>query len=572
MRITSKYLYILIPVFLFLNGSEIKAQYAFKDAFPNMPTFSLPVAIINPDDSTNRIFVAQLKGIIYVFKNSDTASTRKVFINISSKVNQTGAEEGLLGLAFHPDFRNNRYFYVHYVFDSTGSPSSRWIRISRFTVSEVNPDSALFSSELKLFTIPLPDRGHNGGQVAFGPDKYLYISLGDGYAGGDISQDRTQFLGKILRVNVDSAGAGRNYSIPATNAFYGNTFGWKEEIYAYGFRNPWRFNFDKVTGKMWMGDVGQYRYEEINIVENGKNYGWNKMEGMHCYPDTTNCDTTGRGFVRPVWEYNHDNVLLPYSVLGGYVYRGTQFPELYGKYIYGDYAQGTIWSLEYDGINPAVNSQLLDTNFNFSTFGVDLKNELYVCRISTLNGRIYRLYNPDKITLNLKVIIEGYYNVSANTLSKRDSISVYLHSSESPFALIDSATTVIDTITFSGICFFKYAPDGNYFLRVKHKTILEAWSEIGGINLVRGNFSSYDFTDDTIKTFGGGTKLKGTKYCLISGDCNQDGVINAIDRAAVIFNLGSKGNEYEDLDGNGVVNAADRSIVVSNLGRSKKTP
>lgn len=568
----TKYYYLFLIFFTILSDCTLYAQYALKNAFPNLPSFSLPVAVAVPDDNTNRIFVAQLKGIIYVFKNSDTAGTRKVFLNISSKVNQTGSEEGLLGLTLHPDYRNNGYLYVHYVFDSTGSPSQRWIRVSRFSTSSVNPDSGLFNSELKLFTIPLPDRGHNGGQVSFGPDNYLYISLGDGYAGGDVSQDRTQLLGKILRINVDSAGAGRNYSIPVSNAFYGNTFGWKEEIFAYGFRNPWRFNFDKVTGKMWMGDVGQYRYEEVNIVENGKNYGWNKMEGYHCYPDTTICDTSGRGFVRPVWEYNHNNVFQPYSVLGGYVYRGSLFPELYGKYIYGDYAQGTIWYLDYDGINPAVNSQLLDTNFNFSTFGTDLNNELYVCRISSLNGFIYRIYNPGLITLNLKVILEGYYDVSANALNKKDTISVYLHTAESPFTLVDSTTTVIDSLTFSGLCFFKNAPDGNYFISVKHKTILESWSESSGIYLARGNIYFYDFTDDTIKTFGGGTKLKGTKYCLISGDCNQDGVINAIDRAAVIFNLGGKGNYSEDLDGNGIINAVDRSILVSNLGRSKKTP
>jgi glucose/arabinose dehydrogenase len=537
-----------------------------------MPAFSLPVAFVNPNDSTNRIFIAQLKGIIYVFKNSDTAASRKVFINLASKVSQSSSEEGLLGLAFHPDYRNNGYFYVHYVFDSTGSPSLRWIRISRFKVSDSNPDSALLSSELKLFTIPLPDRSHNGGQVAFGPDNYLYISLGDGYAGGDVSQDKTQLLGKILRVNIDSAGGGRNYSIPVTNAFYGNSFGWKEEIYAYGFRNPWRFNFDKVTGKMWMGDVGQVRYEEVNIVENGKNYGWNKMEGFHCYPDTTNCDTTGRGFVRPIWEYNHNNVFQPYSVLGGYVYRGTLFPDLYGKYIFGDYAQGTIWALNYDGINPTVNTQLLDTNFNFSSFGTDLNNELYVCRISTVSGKIYKLNNPNIIILNLKVILEGYFNVPENRLNKRDTVSVYLHSADAPFALVDSVKTIIDSLSFSGLCFFQNAPDGNYYVTVKHRTIIESWSESGGIYLTRGNLSYYDFTDDTVKTFGGGTKLKGSKYCLISGDCNQDGIINAIDRAAVIFNLGGEGNLPEDLDGNGIINAADRSVVVSNLGRARKAP
>ncbi len=567
-----KYLFFSSAILFFFINSKAEGQYKLKDAFPNLQPFSSPVSFLSPNDGTNRVFVPQLRGLIYVFNNSDTVSGRKTFINISSKVSQTGSEEGLLGMAFHPNYRNNHYFYVHYVFDSTGSPSSRWVRISRFTASNTNADTAFLNSELKLFTIPLPDRGHNGGQVAFGSDNYLYVSLGDGYAGGDVAQDNTQLLGKILRVNVDSAGGGRNYSIPVSNPFYGNTNGFREEIYAFGFRNPFRFNFDFATNKMWLGDVGQFRYEEVNIVEKGKNYGWNKMEGLHCFPDTTVCDTAGRGFVRPVWEYLHKDVFQPYAVLGGYVYRGSLMPELYGKYIYGDYAQGIIWSLEYDGINPTINTLLVDTNFNFSSFGVDLNNEIYVCKISTLNGRIYRLYNTEQITLNLKVIVEGYYNLNTNSLNKRDTLSVFLHSAIPPFSIVDSAITVIDSLTFSGICFFNYATDGTYYLKIKQKNTLETWSEPGGIVLTKGNTTNYDFTDDISKTFGGGTKLKGTKYCLISGDCNQNGVINAVDRASVISRLGSNEFNIEDLDGNGIVNAADRAIVVSNLGRAKKSP
>ena len=261
-----KYIFFSTAILFFFVDSRAIGQYKLKDAFPNLAPFSSPVAFLSSGDGTNRVFVPQLRGIIYVFNNSDTVSTRKTFINISSKVSQTGSEEGLLGMTFHPDYRNNHYFYVHYVFDSIGSPSSRWVRISRFTASDTNADTAFINSELKLFTIPLPDRGHNGGQVAFGPDNYLYISLGDGYAGGDVSQDNTQLLGKILRINVDSSGGGKNYSIPVSNPFYGNTNVLSEELYASGFRNPFRFNFDFITNKMCVSVVGQYRYEELAIV------------------------------------------------------------------------------------------------------------------------------------------------------------------------------------------------------------------------------------------------------------------------------------------------------------------
>ncbi len=567
--------YCLSILFILLITLSLHAQYQLQPAFQNLPPFSYPLELVHTDDGSNRLFVAQLKGIVYVFNNSPSVSTRKAFIDLSSKVTQGSFEAGLLGITFHPDFVNNRYFFVHYIFDTVGIPSGQCIRISRFTAGITNPDTAFINSEKILLTIPLPARNHNGGKVAFGPDNYLYISIGDGYFFDGIrAQDKTELLGKILRINVDSSSGGRNYSIPVTNPFFGNSQGWREEIYAYGFRNPWRFSFDLTTNKLWLGDVGQFRYEEVDTISNGGNYGWNKLEGFHCYPDTNSCDTSGRNFIPPVWEYQHNTIppLLSYAVVGGFVYRGSSMPGLYGKYVYGDYSQGIIYALTYEDVSPPRNQLLIDTNFAISSFGEDQNKELYILKISPTDGRIYKLYSSNLITLDLKVIVEGFYNLSTNALNIRDTVTVYLHSVTAPFPVVDSARTVIDSLSFNGLCQFNSAPDGSYYISVKHRNSLETWSEPGGESLTREIPASYDFTSQTNKTYGNNTILKGTKYCIISGDCNQNGVINAVDRATVIAELGADGYLNGDLDGNGIVNALDRAIVVSNLGRSKMTP
>lgn len=564
-----KYLLTIITIFVALSSA--KSQYQLRDAYPNLPAFSRPVAFVFPNDSTNRVFVPQLKGKVYVFNNSSDANSRKQFLDIGSRVAQIGSESGLLGLVFHPDYKNNRYFYVHYVFDSTGSFSGEWIRIARYTTSAEDPDSAIFESQQILMTIPLPDHNHNGGQLAFGADNYLYIALGDGYSGPDLGQDKTTLLGKILRINVDSAANGKNYSIPPTNPFYENTSGWKQEIYAYGLRNPWRFSFDPPTGRLWAGDVGQFKYEEINTIELGKNYGWKKMEGFHCYPDTNVCDTAGRNFTLPVWEYIHTNTTFGNAVVGGYVYRGTEHPELTGKYIYGDYGDGTIYALTYDSINPTTNQIIADSNFIISSFGIDQNNELYVCRYSPTNGRIMKLYNSSPADLSVKVIIEGYYDPDSLKMNLTDTIKVYLHLPYAPFSQVDSAVTTIDSLSFSGNVSFKNVENGLYYLRIKHRNCLETWSETT-VNIRRGGSGSYDFTNEQSKTFGNNSKLVGNVYCMISGDCDQNGVINAADRAIVVMQAGIKGYLAGDLDGNGIINEADREILISNIGDVKFCP
>jgi glucose/arabinose dehydrogenase len=365
---------------LFLIFSSLFAQLQYQVAFPNL-SFTRPVDLQHAGDNTNRVFVVEQRGVIYVFNNDSTTAAKTTFLDIQNKVDDSGNEEGLLGLTFHPDYQNNGYFYVNY----TANNPNRTV-IARYNVSTTNPNTADPNSELVIMTIPKPFSNHNAGQLAFGPnDGYLYITTGDGGSGGDPQgngQNRQTLLGSILRIDVDNPAPDTTYSIPLTNPFYGNIQGYKEEIYAYGLRNPWRMSFDPVTGWLWAADVGQNAWEEVDIIESGKNYGWNVMEGLHCFNPPAGCDTTG--LTLPLWEYSHS---LGNSVTGGYVYRGPGVPQLVGKYIYADFGSGRIWALAYDGTNPPLNTQLMDTQLLIASFGVDQQNELYIC---AFDGKIYR--------------------------------------------------------------------------------------------------------------------------------------------------------------------------------------
>ena len=264
--------------------------YKTTVAFPGL-SFTRPVDLQYPPDNTNRIFVVEQAGVISVFPNDKSASTRNTFLDIREKVDDQGNEEGLLGLAFHPDYKTNGYFYVNY----TAANPNRTV-ISRFKVSSADPGQADPASEMELLTFAQPYSNHNGGQVSFGPDGFLYIAVGDGGSGGDPQdhgQNRSTLLATILRIDVNKQEDGKPYGIPADNPFAGNNQGYREEIYAYGLRNPWRFSFDAANGRLWTGDVGQNAYEEIDIVEKGGNYGWNTMEGNHCFEPKSGCDRAG---------------------------------------------------------------------------------------------------------------------------------------------------------------------------------------------------------------------------------------------------------------------------------------
>lgn len=397
----------------FIFANHLKAQFTLQEAFPNLE-YSSPVFLTHSGDNTNRIFILEQNGRIMVFPNSPAVTSDKTFLDITDRVS-SGGEMGLLGLAFHPNYENNGYFYVNY----TAENPLRTI-ISRFQITN-NPDSADKNSELEILSFSQPYQNHNGGWIGFGPnDNYLYIATGDGGSGGDpenYAQRIDNLLGKILCIDINS---GMPYSIPSTNPFFDSTNAQvKKEIFAWGLRNPWRCSFDPNTGWLWAGDVGQDDWEEIDIIQNGKNYGWRCYEGNHIY-NFSGCNYPE--YIPPVWEYNH---VEGYSITGGYVYRGVYVPELNGKYIYGDFIEKKIYSLEYDGVNPPVNQFLLSSPGFITSFGVDEQNELYIVGFGP--GKIYSftptITSGEKYNFLTDYILEQNY---PNPFNPSTTISYFL--------------------------------------------------------------------------------------------------------------------------------------------------
>lgn len=375
-----------LSISILLTSTVVLAQVTeinVVNAFPEL-TFDSPIYLTHSNDSTNRLFVVEKEGVIKVFENYYNVSEANIFLDIRDRVRSLW-EEGLLGLAFHPNFKSNRYFYVHYVAGSPATSDQRSV-ISRFS-ADSSGTKADSTSEFILFEVDHPENIHFGGMLEFGPNGYLYISLGDGGPAGDPNNNGQNLMtlsGSILCIDVNSTGDTLNYVIPSDNPFVGNTQGYREEIWAYGFRNTWRFSLDEVTGQFWGGDVGQNWYEEINLIEKGNNYGWHVMEGFHCFRPPVGCDTTGKTL--PIVEYIHGP---GYSVTGGYVYRGSAFPIIYGAYIYGDFVTGNIWLLRYENDEIIADSLLVETNLNISSFGIDENNELYI--LNFIEGNIYKL-------------------------------------------------------------------------------------------------------------------------------------------------------------------------------------
>lgn len=344
-------------------------------------SFVHPVDLQAPPDGSDRIMIVSQPGRIYAIQNG-AVPTMQLMLDLTDSVTSRSSELGLLGLAFHPRFSENGYLFVDY----TAANPLRTV-IARYTMRPPSSNTVDVSSRVVLLEIPQPYENHNGGCLAFGPDGYLYIGMGDGGSGGDPqnnAQNKKSLLGKILRIDVDAASGAKKYSIPADNPFKGNADA-AEEVFAYGMRNPWRFSFDRVTKKLWVGDVGQDKYEEVDIVESGKNYGWRTMEGRHCYNPPTGCDQAGLEL--PVWEYAHATG-GGWCITGGVVYRGSALPALYGKYVYADYVTQTIWALSIDAQGIAHNETLVENAGPIVSFGVDAANELYAC---SYDGKIFKM-------------------------------------------------------------------------------------------------------------------------------------------------------------------------------------
>jgi glucose/arabinose dehydrogenase len=361
--------------------SEQTSGYQLSFAFPELE-FEMPVELVSPEDNTNRAFVVEQSGRIMSFVNKPDAKNATIFLDIVKNVD-SGGEKGLLGLAFHPDFKSNGFFYVNY---TRSSPLETVV--SRFKANGASPQTADPKSEQVLLHFRQPYSNHNGGKIAFGKDGFLYISTGDGGSGGDPhnnGQDRTSWLGKILRINVDKPAGGKKYSIPSDNPFRGNEEGYLEEIYAYGLRNVWRFNFDDETGQLWAGDVGQNKIEEVDIIEKGGNYGWRIMEGEECFKPR---DCKKENLILPIWSY-HQGSSTGRSVTGGYVCRDKNLPALNGKYIYGDFVSGNIWALTFSGNRATKNELIASLPDGLSSFGEDSRKNLYV--LSYGSGKIYSI-------------------------------------------------------------------------------------------------------------------------------------------------------------------------------------
>ena len=341
-----------------------------KRAFPRL-SFRRLTNLVQANDGTDRMFVTEQPGVVRVFPNTQEAGTARVFLDISSRISERNNEEGLLGIAFDPNYGDNGYVYLYY---SASSP--RRSVLSRFVVSGDDPNKADPDSEFIILEIPQPFGNHNGGQLAFGPDGYLYVGLGDGGSGGDPrgnGQNVGTLLGSILRLDVTDVPPEVPYLVPADNPFVAAP-GARGEIWAYGLRNPWRFSFDLQTGILWAADVGQDSSEEINVVERGLNYGWNVMEGLRCFRPRSGCDVGG--LEPPVFEYDHSQGC---SVTGGYVYRGLALPPLFGAYLFADFCSGRIWGLRHDGGAGILEHQLIaDTNLSITSFGQDLAGNIYI--------------------------------------------------------------------------------------------------------------------------------------------------------------------------------------------------
>ncbi|MEE9355940.1 MAG: PQQ-dependent sugar dehydrogenase [Methylococcaceae bacterium] len=353
-----------------------------------------PVYLTHANKNSERLFIVEQPGRVKILQNDRVQET--AFLDIKQRVG-FGGEKGLFSLAFPQEYPDKRYFYVNYT-NKSGNTT-----ISRFYLSQ-NENIADAGSEEIILTVEQPFGNHNGGQIAFGPDNFLYIGMGDGGSGGDpfnAGQNKNTLLGKLLRIDVEAGVT--PYAIPATNPFV-TSADYRPEIWALGLRNPWRFSFDQLTGDLYIADVGQNKLEEINVQpadsKGGENYGWNIMEGRQCFNRPT-CDQTS--LTLPIFEYGHTQGNV--SITGGYVYRDQSFPRLQNIYIFGDFASG--WVAGLRKVNQQWEASILaETDFSISSFGEDAKGQLY---LADLNGALYRIEDNSKLSqLKFEGLLPNY--------------------------------------------------------------------------------------------------------------------------------------------------------------------
>lgn len=403
-----------LAVAAFAASAQPLPKVQLQTAFPAL-TLDRPIWMSEAPDGSGRLFIVEQWGLIFVVQKGTDGGASSEFLNITNRHPYISNEEGLMSIAFHPGFKTNGLFYIYYNQENTNRRSlyPRRSVISEMSVFATNASLADPSSERILLEVQQPFSNHKGGELAFGPDGCLYLGLGDGGLGCDPfnnGQNTATFLAKMLRIDVNTRstlGGGQfqeklPYGIPADNPFvnepYMNGLGARREIYALGLRNPWRYSFDKQTGDLWVGDVGQDLWEEIDLVVKGGNYGWNVREGAHHFKP----GPPGAQYIDPVMEYPHRPELLKDSkfpnhtiglcVIGGYVYRGQKYPSLQGVYIYADYNLGTIWGFRYKDGQVTDNGTLLEQPKNIFSFAEDGDGELYVLTSSgDGDGHIYSI-------------------------------------------------------------------------------------------------------------------------------------------------------------------------------------
>lgn len=403
MKNLASLLLICITTFVYAQNIDIELVASGFDA---------PVSIKNANDS--KLFVVERKGVIKIL-NADDSVNSTPFLDINSKVTDAGGERGLLGLTFHPNYNTNGYFYVNYINNSGNTVIARY--------SRTNETTANTNSELILLSITQPAGNHNGGDMNFGPDGYLYIASGDGGGSGDpnnYAQSLNTLLGKLLRIDVDNTSNGNNYAIPSNNPYLndGNT-NTLPEIWAYGLRNPWKFSFDKTTGDLWIADVGQGVYEEINMVPSTTsaiNYGWRCYEGANHPYNTSGCPPES-STTRPIAEYSHNgNGAFKCSITGGFRYRGSQYSSLSGLYFFADYCSDEIGVLTPNGSNWTMTFPKQYSNKGWTTFGEGNNGELYIAGLES--GEVFKIIDP---SLNVdspnKLNVSMYPNPAKNLLN-----------------------------------------------------------------------------------------------------------------------------------------------------------
>lgn len=348
-----------------------------------------PLVLTHAGDGSNRIFVATQRGVIHHFPNDPKATKTTVFLDIEKKVlyRENENEQGLLGLAFHPNFKKNGEFFVFYSLRDTPLTNV----LSRFRLRKDDPNRADPNSEEEILRIKRPFWNHDGGTIVFGPDGYLYVALGDGGKANDPfnnAQNLKTLLGSVLRIDINRKDPGKKYAVPKDNPFV-NRKDARPEIWCYGLRNVWRMSFDRKTGKLWAGEVGQNLFEEIDILKKGGNYGWKLRESMHPFWKR-GVSHPRKDLIEPIWEYSHFDVGL--SITGGHVYRGKALPELRGHYIYGDYVKTKIWALRYDDAKKRVvaNHPIPDRAVPILSFGEDQDGEVYLLTMSLAGQGIYK--------------------------------------------------------------------------------------------------------------------------------------------------------------------------------------